>query len=59
MTTGDDELIEPGGRGADRFDVPSIFFLTHREPIERWYALKARASRAINEYLSSFADDLA
>jgi hypothetical protein len=57
-STDDAELVEPGGQGADLFDVPTTFFLTHREQIERWYALKARAAEAVHEYLLTFHDEL-
>jgi hypothetical protein len=54
----DAELIEPSGEDAGRFDVPTIFYLTHREHIERWYALRRRADEVVNDYLLGLAVDL-
>lgn len=54
----DDELIEADGEGADFFDAPTIFYLTHREDIERWHALRERANRAVHEYFVSLRDDV-
>lgn len=58
MNSPDVDLIEPEGEGADLFEAPTTFFLTHRESIERWYALKRRADDAVHQYLLSFVDDI-
>jgi hypothetical protein len=52
------DFIEPAGDGADRFDIPSVFYLSHREQIERWHELKPRAADAVHEYLLSFENRL-
>jgi hypothetical protein len=53
---GDDGLIEANGDGADLFDDPSLFYLTYREHIERWSALKDRASQAVDQYFLGFRE---
>lgn len=58
MSCDDADLVEPAGAGAEWFDEPALFYLTHREQIERWYALHHRADEAANQYLLSFQDDL-
>ena len=55
----DPELIEANGEGAELFDVPVAFYLTFRESIERWHALKSRTDTVIHELLLSLGDPIA
>jgi len=52
------DLIEARGQGAELFDAPSRFFLTHRESIETWYALRRPATAAVDRYLLTLAEPL-
>jgi hypothetical protein len=52
------DLVEAGGRGAELFEAPALFYLTHADTIRRWSALRARARDATNLYLSSIQTDL-
>ena len=53
------ELIEADGEGAELFDAPTLFYLTYREDIERWHALKERTNQAVREYLVGLREDIA
>lgn len=59
MTDPDAEPIDAQGDGAELFDAPTSFYLTHRQSIEAWHSLKRVADRAVHEFLSSLADPIA
>lgn len=42
--------IPANGAGAERFDQPSLFYLTNRELIEEWAALKENVAEAVDEW---------
>ena len=54
-----DDLPPASGRGAEHFDVPTRFYLTNREDIERWAALGKTASNAIHKLHLGMEDDVA
>jgi hypothetical protein len=52
------DLPPANGRGAEHFDVPTRFYLTHRQDIERWAALRKQASDAIHRLHLGLEDDV-
>jgi hypothetical protein len=55
----DDALVAAEGTGAELFDDRAIFFLQHREQIERWGGLRWDACQAVSRYLESLGDRVA
>ena len=55
---GDERLIEANGDGAELFDDPTLFYLSYREHIERWHALKDRANQAVHQYFLGLREDV-
>jgi hypothetical protein len=43
------------GDGADVFNQPALFFLTHQETIEQWAKLRVAAAEAGHQWLSTTA----
>ena len=52
------DLVEAAGAGAELFEAPALFYLTHAEAIRRWSALGQHARDATNAYLTSLQPDL-
>ena len=46
------------GIGAELFSDRALFFLQHREQIERWGGLRNEASEAVSKFLESLSDAL-
>jgi len=42
--------IQASGPGADLFDEPALFYLTHQKVIEEWHALRRSVSEAVDEW---------
>jgi hypothetical protein len=56
MTTND--LPPASGPGSEHFDLPALFYLAHRQDIERWAALRKHASNAIHQLHLGLEDDI-
>ena len=52
------DLVEALGQGAELFDAPSLFYLTHRTSIETWHALRRPAREVVDRYLMTLAEPL-
>lgn len=42
--------IPAGGTGAEGFDQPALFYLTHQRVIDEWYGLRRTVSEALNDW---------
>lgn len=49
--------IPAKGAGADRFDQPSLFYLSNREIIDEWHALRTNVADAMGEWCRSVLRD--
>ena len=49
--------IPAAGPGAERFDQPALFYLTHQATIDEWYALRRTVSEALNGWFESTVRD--
>ncbi len=58
MTEHNPELVEARGQGAELFDAPSLFYLTHRRSIDAWHALRRPAGKVVDRYLMTMAEPL-
>lgn len=45
------------GTGAENFEAPAVFYLTHMEAIERWHGLRDAAVAATAGFLDTIFDD--
>ena len=52
------DLVEARGQGAELFDAPSLFYLTHRRSIEAWHSLRRPAREVVDRYLMTLAEPL-
>jgi hypothetical protein len=59
MTDRDPDLVEAQGTGAELFDAPTSFYLTHRRSIEAWHSLRRAADQTVHEFLRSMVDPIA
>ena len=53
--TEEPDLIPASGEGANFFDAPALFFMTHEETIRRWADLSGRARQCQADYLRSLS----
>jgi hypothetical protein len=51
------EPIPAGGPGAERFDQPALFYLTHQATIDEWHGLRHTVSEALNGWFESTVRD--
>ena len=49
--------IPAAGAGADRFDQPSLFYLTHQSTIDQWHALRSAVAASLNEWFATTLQD--
>lgn len=49
------EPIPAHGAGAESFDMPALFYLTHQPVIDEWYGLRRTVSEAVNNWLETTA----
>lgn len=47
------EPIPAKGIGAERFDEPALFYLTHQAVIDEWYSLRKAVTGALNDWLET------
>jgi len=52
------DLVEARGQGAELFDAPSLFYLTHRRSIEAWHSLRRPTREVVDRYLMTLAEPL-
>lgn len=56
MSDPDTSAYEPlpaKGVGAERFDEPALFYLTHQAVIDEWYSLRKAVTGALNDWLET------
>lgn len=58
MNEANPDLVEARGQGAELFDAPSLFYLTHRRSIEAWHSLRRPTWKVVDRYLMTFAEPL-
>lgn len=51
------EPIPAKGAGAESFDKPALFYLTHQVVIEEWHGLRRTVSEAVNSWLDTTVHD--
>ena len=58
MSEPNPDLVEASGHGAEVFDAPTLFYLTHQTSIETWHALQRPTRRVVDRYLMTLAEPL-
>src|SRR3954471_2870895 len=53
MDTSAYQPIPAKGVGAERFDEPALFYLTHQAVIDEWYSLRKAVTGALNDWLET------